>query len=222
MAPSRGDDLTNFSRRSRVVTTPATTPATCNDAVRIVVDDREPLHWKDRHLDMGLFSIALFAVLMMGLVETLSAPQLTTRFFLGICHRVAAESGIRNLYEIPATWKGWYSLEIGIEITAAIVLGFLVWLLFALLYDSAGVIIGMVPASVASIITMIFRLRLQSYVLLSIFPIVVFNSLIAARILDKRWHDRMSEKEMRRYHRQAARSARGTNRRNSHSSGVGR
>lgn len=160
--------------------------------------------WAERPLDVGLITISLLAVTFLGSMEVLSGPQLATRVVLGAAYRLANESGIRELYEFPATWRGWYSLEIGVEITASIVLGFLVWLLFALVYDAAGILVGLVPSSVTSIITLTFRFHLHSYILLSICPIVVFNSVIAARILDKRWHDQIEERNLRRYNRHLA------------------
>jgi hypothetical protein len=46
--------------------------------------------------------------------------------------------GVTEYYALLAAWHGWYSLEIGVEIAAAVVTGFASWLLFALLYDTAG------------------------------------------------------------------------------------
>jgi len=133
-----------------------------------------------------------------------SGPQLATRIVLSGCYRAALHSGVPGLYELPASWRGWYSLEIGVEITTAITLGFLVWLLFALVYDAAGILVGLVPSSVTSIVTLTFRFHLHSYALLIVVPVVISQAVVAARVLDRRWYDQESERATRRFQKQAA------------------
>jgi hypothetical protein len=129
--------------------------------------------WSDRPLDRTLISLSLVAATLLGLLEVLSGPQLATRLALSLCYKTAVTFGLPWIYELPSSWRGWYSLEIGVEITTAIVLGFLVWLLFALVYDAAGILVGLVPSSVTSIVTLTFRFHLHSYALLAVVPIVV-------------------------------------------------
>ena len=105
--------------------------------------------------------------------EVLSGPQLATRVVLSICHNTSLALGVPSIYELPSSWGGGYSLEIAVEITTALTLGLLVWLLFALVYDDAGILVGLVPSSVTSIVTLTFRLHLHSYPVLVVIPIVV-------------------------------------------------
>lgn len=105
--------------------------------------------------------------------EVCSGPQLATRIMLSFCYKLASATGYNAIYDWPSAWRGWYSLEIGVEITTAITLGFLVWLLFALVYDAAGILVGLVPSSVTSIVILTFRFHIRSYILLGIIPIVV-------------------------------------------------
>jgi len=95
-------------------------------------------------------------------------------------------------------------LEIGVEITTAITLGFLVWLLFALVYDAAGILVGLVPSSVTSIVTLTFRFHLHSYALLIAVPVVIIQAVIAARVLDRRWYEQEAERTTRRFKKRAA------------------
>lgn len=58
--------------------------------------------------------------------EVFSGPQLATRVALSLCFKAATRLGLPAIYDVPSSWRGWYSLEIGVEITTAITLGFLV------------------------------------------------------------------------------------------------
>ena len=99
--------------------------------------------------------------------EVCSGPQLATRVVLSFCYKLASQTGYNAIYDWPSAWRGWYSLEIGVEITTAITLGFLVWLLFALVYDAAGILVGLVPSSVTSIVVLTFRFHIRSFILLA-------------------------------------------------------
>jgi len=160
--------------------------------------------WSERPLDRSLVLISLCAVTALGMLEVGSGPQLATRIVLSMCYQLAVRTGLPPLYDLPSSWRGWYSLEIGVEITTAITLGFLVWLLFALVYDAAGILVGLVPSSVTSIVTLTFRFHLHSYALLIAVPAVIIQAVIAARILDRRWYDQEAERTLRRTLKQAA------------------
>jgi hypothetical protein len=71
---------------------------------------------------------------------------------LALLWRFAHMFGVTEYYSLLAAWHGWYSLEIGVEIAAAVVTGFASWLLFALLYDTAGILVGLVPASMVTVV----------------------------------------------------------------------
>ena len=160
--------------------------------------------WSERPLDKTLILISLCAVIALGLLEICSGPQLATRLVLSVCYQIAMRTGVPVLYDLPSSWRGWYSLEIGVEITTAITLGFLVWLLFALVYDAAGILVGLVPSSVTSIVTLTFRFHLHSYALLIAVPVVIVQAVIAARILDRRWYEQEAERTTRRFKKRAA------------------
>lgn len=161
--------------------------------------------WQERPLDRTLISLSLVAVALLGFLEVLSGPQLATRVVLSICYNTSIALGIPSIYELPSSWRGWYSLEIGVEITTAITLGFLVWLLFALIYDAAGILVGLVPSSVTSIVTLTFRFHLHSYALLAVVPVVVCQAALAARMLDKRWYEQEADRATRRFQKHVQR-----------------
>jgi len=192
----------------------AGSPSTSSDAVAIGIAD-EPLQdaakvpsWEERPLDRTLIGIACLAIVTLGLLEVCSGPQFVSRWVLGGCHRLAEEVGYPWIYDLPASWRGWYSLEIGVEISSAIMLGFLVWLLFALLYDSAGILVGLVPSSTTSVVALTFRFHLNSYTLLLVVPIVIVQALFLARVLDRRWHEQDAERAARRQFKLNVRSRR--------------
>lgn len=160
--------------------------------------------WSERPLDKTLIGLSLVAVTLLGLLEVFSGPQLATRVVLSICYNTSLALGVPSIYELPSSWRGWYSLEIGVEITTAITLGFLVWLLFALVYDAAGILVGLVPSSVTSIVTLTFRFHLHSYALLAVVPVVVAQAVLLARLLDKRWYEQEAERATRRYQKLAS------------------
>lgn len=151
-----------------------------------------------RPVDTTLAAVALLAVAILGASELCSGPQLSTRLVLGLLWQLAHNLGVAEHYTLLAAWRGWYSLEIGLEISAAIVLGFLVWLIFALLYDTAGILVGLVPATVTSVVTLLFRFHLHSLLLLAVLPAVVLPAVAVARVLDRRWHELEIERLQRR------------------------
>jgi hypothetical protein len=131
-------------------------------------------------------AIALFVLVVLGLTELLSSPRLVTRMSLALLWRFAHMFGVTEYYTLLAAWHGWYSLEIGVEIAAAVVTGFASWLLFALLYDTAGILVGLVPASMVTVVILIFRFHTRSWALIAALPMVFLPALACARFLDQR------------------------------------
>lgn len=124
--------------------------------------------------------------MVLGLTELLSSPRLVTRMSLALLWRFAHVFGVTEYYALLAAWHGWYSLEIGVEIAAAVVTGFASWLLFALLYDTAGILVGLVPASMVTVVILIFRFHTRSWALIAALPMVFLPALACARFLDQR------------------------------------
>ena len=139
-----------------------------------------------REIDYTLVAIALFVLIVLGLTEFFSSPRLVTRMSLALLWRFAHMFGVTEYYTLLAAWHGWYSLEIGVEIAAAVVTGFASWLLFALLYDTAGILVGLVPASMVTVVILIFRFHTRSWALVAALPMVFVPALACARFLDQR------------------------------------
>jgi len=180
----------------------ARTPSTPQEDIRRAMRDGvNGIGRNPRTVDGALAAVAVAVLITLGLMELASGPQLATRLLLSLAWRVANRLDIVEYYPLIAAWKGWHSLEIGLELTGAIMLGFSVWLLFAVLFDCAGILIGLVPAGATATVALLFRFHARSVLLPAVvLPAVLVPAAFAAHALDQRWYRSAIVEHVKRIH----------------------
>jgi hypothetical protein len=94
-------------------------------------------------------------------------------------------------------------------------LAFLNWLLFASLFDVAGIVVGLIPAMATFLGVLVFRFHARSYFVLALIPLVVVPAIGCAKLLERRMRvkeeRRMKARKERRREQRMARETRHQN-----------
>jgi multisubunit Na+/H+ antiporter MnhE subunit len=139
-----------------------------------------------RKIDTPLVCFALIAFFLVCIVELKTSPRNIARHVLANAEDFFKYMEKEHVHLQISQWRGWHSLEVGLEIAMALTLGFLNWILFASLFDVAGIIVGLIPAFATVFGILVFRFHARSFLVLLLIPMVVLPAIACAKVLEKR------------------------------------
>jgi hypothetical protein len=170
----------------------------------------------NRRVDAPLVFVASLILCLVIFVELKTSPREIARRAMESVEHLFHYVEKGELHAQMLSWRGWHSLEVGVEIACALTLGFLNWLLFASLFDVAGIIVGLIPAMATFLGVLVFRFHARSYFVLGLIPLVVVPAIGCAKLLERRMRvkeeRRMKARKERRREERMARETRHENR----------
>jgi len=160
----------------------------------------------NRKMDTPLVFTASVILCLVLFVELKTSPRKIMRRAMESIEYVFHYAERGDVHAQMLNWRGWHSLEVGVEIACALTLGFLNWLLFASVFDVAGIIVGLIPAMATFLGVLVFRFHARSYFVLGLIPLVVMPAIGCAKLLERRIRIKeerrmMARKERRREQR---------------------
>ena len=112
----------------------------------------------NRKVDKPLVCVAALILCLVIFVELKTSPRkIARRAMESVEHLFHYMEKGGDVHAQMLSWRGWHSLEVGVEIACALTLAFLNWLLFASLFDVAGIVVGLIPAMATFLGVLVFR-----------------------------------------------------------------
>ena len=170
----------------------------------------------NRKVDKPLVFFAALILCLVIFVELKTSPRkIARRAMESVEHLFHYVEKGGEVHAQMLRWRGWHSLEVGVEIACALTLAFLNWLLFASLFDVAGIVVGLIPAMATFLGVLVFRFHARSYFVLALIPLVVVPAIGCAKLLERRMRvkeeRRMKARKERRREQRMARETRHQN-----------
>ena len=170
----------------------------------------------NRKVDKPLVCAAALILCLVIFVELKTSPRkIARRAMESVEHLFHYMEKGGEMHAQMLRWRGWHSLEVGVEIACALTLAFLNWLLFASLFDVAGIVVGLIPAMATFLGVLVFRFHARSYFVLALIPLVVVPAIGCAKLLERRMRvkeeRRMKARKERRREQRMARETRHQN-----------
>ena len=170
----------------------------------------------NRKVDKPLVCVAALILCLVIFVELKTSPRkIARRAMESVEHLFHYMEKGGEMHAQMLRWRGWHSLEVGVEIACALTLAFLNWLLFASLFDVAGIVVGLIPAMATFLGVLVFRFHARSYFVLALIPLVVVPAIGCAKLLERRMRvkeeRRMKARKERRREQRMARETRHQN-----------